>query len=294
VGYPLLGQLAIRRVPVAITTALLVGFILGLCLAIWFLFGDRLRWGLPSNESLDDEFTSLNPLWTTICIGDAAVQLLSDADATGGGIARMVVRSAVEGQLALAQIDDYIYRPFADYAWRPPLYAEARLRVSQLDAPGTLGFWFWNNGMGLGAELPDFRPFKWLGFYRIPPGATMAYTGVADRYRAAVMDGSWLGLARMFGVPLLPKLRATEVGLDARADWTQWHTYGIEWQPDRIRLLVDGEAILTSAARIRKSNRAPSTCGTRSLRHLRGWMWTTFACARRPDSGPSPTYSNTL
>lgn len=234
---------------------MVVGFVIGIAVTVWFLFGDRMRWDMMTHKTLDDDFSELDPLWTSICIGDAEVELYEEPGTRGGTFARMVINSAVAGQLALAQVDDYIYRPFADYPWRPPLFAEARLRVSAQQGPGTMGWWFWNNGMGLGAELPDMRPFKWLGFYRIPPDARLNYAGsgpgAPSRFRAAVMNGTWLGMASLMGVPLLPPLKTVEAPLDDLADWTQWHTFGIEWLTTRVRLFVDGEEVLSTKVRIR-------------------------------------------
>jgi hypothetical protein len=230
---------------------LIVGFVAGILLAAWYLFGNRLKWNTPAHQNLNEEFTSLDPFWTKICIGDANVNLLEEEGARGGKFARLVVNSAIEKQLALAQIDDYLYRPFADYAWRPPLYVEMRVRFSRDPGPGTAGMWLWNNGMGLGAELADFRPPRWLGFCRLSPAATLAFTNVQARFRATVLNGSWPGLLSMFGVPLLPRMRAVEQPLDGLNDWTIWHTYGIEWRVDSVRLLIDGETILECAERIK-------------------------------------------
>jgi hypothetical protein len=229
----------------------IIGFLIGAGLTVWFLFGNRLKWGIPAQVRLDDDFTTLNPFWTKLCIGPAEISLLPEEGTAGGTFARLVLKSALAGQLALAQIDDYLYRPFADYPWRPPLYAEMRLRLSHDHGPGTVGLWFWNNGMGLGAELADFRPPRWLGFYRISPAATLAYTDIQSRFRASVLNGTWPGLFSMFGAPLLPPLQAVEKPLDGLKDWTEWHTYAIDWQLDSVRLFIDGQTILECTAKIK-------------------------------------------
>jgi hypothetical protein len=228
-----------------------IGFVAGVLLTAWFLLGNRLQWKMPARERLHDDFTTLDPLWTTICVGNAGVNLLAEEGARGGTFARMIVKSAVTGQLALAQIDDYLYRPFADYPWWPPLCAQMRMRFSNNHGPGTAGFWFWNNGVGLGAELTDVRPFKWLGFYRISPSATLPYSAVQSRFRASVANGSWPGMLSLFGVSWLPAFKAVEQPLDGMKNWTEWHAFTIEWRLDHIRLLVDGECILDCDEKIK-------------------------------------------
>jgi hypothetical protein len=152
--------------------------------------------------------------------------------------------------LTLAQLDDYVYRSRADYAWRPPVRAEVRMRLSRTDKRGSAGFWFWNNAFPLWAEAADFRPLTWMGFQHISPSSRMDFTGIDPRYRASVVRSTWGGLLKMFGLPVAGRLQVVEVGLDTLADWTQWHTYAIEWETDQIRLFVDGNAVLQSPASI--------------------------------------------
>lgn len=229
---------------------LFMGLMLGIVAAVWYLLGSRLKWNIPHHRRVEDDFTGRDKFWTTYCVGDADVLRLDDPDTRGGTFARLIVNRADEDQLALAQIDDYAYRPTADFPWTPILRVEARLRFSE-HAPGTAGLFLWNNPIGLGAELPNLRPLKWIGFSRTPPNGTMRLSGTSPGFRASVVNGSWLGMLSMFGVPLLPRLRADAVSLDGRHDWTQWHTYIIEWWRDRVELYVDGEKVLHSRTRLK-------------------------------------------
>ncbi len=231
--------------------ALLVGLLLGALSMAWFLFGNRIRWKIPAHPEMQETFRDWDRFWTQLVIGDASVQRVNNLDEPSHHFVRMAVHKGENDQLVLAQIDDYLYRPMADYAWRPPLRATARMRFSENTGPGTAGWYLWNNPIGLGAELPDFRPFTWIGFYRFPSGGTLDLTDVEASFRASIVNGSWPGLAAMFGVPFLKKPFAVESGLDGLHDWTQWHIYTIEWRVNQVRLLIDDEPILESATRIR-------------------------------------------
>ncbi len=37
-----------------------------------------------------------------------------------------------------------------------------------------------------------------------------------------------------------------QIGFESRGDFTQWHTFGVEWTPERITYLLDGEAKFTT------------------------------------------------
>lgn len=228
----------------------ILAFLLGVGVTTWFLFGNRMRMGILSHAAIDDDFTTLDKFWSTLCIGDARVELLDDSAARGGTFARMVVRRADDDQLALAQIDDYIYRPMADFAWRPPLTLETRLRFSSNQGPGTVGLFLWNNPLGLGAELADVRPMKWIGFYRASPTSDFSALGEKTGFRATVLNGSWFNLIAMFA-PLFPKPAVYEKPLDGVMDWSEWHTFTIDWRVSRTTITIDGEPMLDASEQIR-------------------------------------------
>ncbi|MBN1564034.1 MAG: hypothetical protein JXA10_09345 [Anaerolineae bacterium] len=228
----------------------LIAFLLGVSVTAWFLFGNRMRMGIPAHASIDDDFTTLDKFWATLCIGDARVELIDDASARGGKFARTVVNQAADDQLALAQIDDYIYRPMADFAWTPPLTLETRMRFSSNQGPGTVGLFLWNNPMGLGAELADVRPMKWIGMYRASPTSDFSALGEKTGLRATVLNGSWFNLFALF-MPLFPKPPVYEKPLDGLKDWTEWHTFHIEWRAHQIVITIDGDTMIDAHERIK-------------------------------------------
>lgn len=225
-----------------------IGLIIGIGGAVWILLRSRLKWNIPSHRRVEDHFTAPDKFWTTFCVGSAHVEIMEEAGTRGGTFARLIVNHADSDQLALAQIDDYAYRPAADYAWRPSLRIEARMRFSANAGPGTAGLYLWNNPRAL--DITSIRPFKWIGFYRTSPNSRFDLSGIPHGFRASVVNGSWLSLLSVFGVPMVPRLRADEAALDSKHDWTQWHTFVIEWWDNRVELYVDTEKVLTSRTRI--------------------------------------------
>lgn len=233
-----------------IIAAGIIGVILGSFVTTWFVFGNRLRTNARVYERIEDDFSERGAGWTYLTIGNSEVQLLDDPDEPGNRFARLLVNSAADDQLALAQIDDYTYRSHADYLWNPPLSVEVRMRSSHQNLPGTAGLYLWNNPFDLGSELGELRPLRWLGFYQIPETANYTLTGISTGYRASVANGTWASLLNMFGASFLPELDANEVLLDEQNDLTDWHVYRIEWRTESVQLWLDDVQILETQTRI--------------------------------------------
>ena len=227
------------------------GLTIGLGLLIWFITGNHLKLGIPKIEMLEDDFTGRTKFWANLCIGDSEVEYLPETDCAGNSFARLKVSGGENDQLALAQLDDYSYRPRADFNWEPPLVIDFRLRFSDQNGLGTGGFYLWNNPLGLGSELPNLRPLKWIGIYRFGPGAQMTFSTETDNFRASVMNGRWLDVLTFLGLPFAPPLRLKEFGLDQRHDWTQWHTYRIEWLTEQVNIAIDDEPILSYKTKLK-------------------------------------------
>ncbi len=222
-----------------------LGLSLGIGLLIWFVIGDHLSLKIPHPDILEDDFTTRQKFWANLCIGDAEIEHLHEEGCEGDMFARLKVNSGQQDQLVLAQLDDYSYRPHADFPWQPPLRLEFRVRFSSQNGSGTAGFYLWNNPLGLGSEATNLRPLKWIGMYRIADGAYMKFSDQSHNFRATVSNGRWLDILTFLGLPFAPKLRLKETGLDSAYDLTQWHTYAIEWLPNKINIAIDDDEVLS-------------------------------------------------
>ncbi len=224
--------------------SLIIGLFIGMASMLWLFFKLRMSWDIPARLRVHDDFAQYDKFFTRLCIGDAQVEFLQEDGTSQGHFVRLQVNHADDDQLVLAQIDDYSYRPMKDYPWMPPIRVEARMRFSSNTKPGAAGLYLWNNPTGLGAEATSYRPLKWIGFYRSPD---FNITGIQSGFRASVVNGSWLSSLSMFGL----KLDATEVALDDQYDWTQWHTYLIEYWKYRVVLYINGEQLLAAHTSIK-------------------------------------------
>lgn len=169
-----------------------------------------------------------------------------------------------------AQLDDTAGRARRDFRWRPPLRLSLRARVSRAALPGTFGFGFWNDPFsfsfgqfGAARKLPAAPQCAWF-FHGAPPLDLPLVRGVpGSGWKAATLR------SRAVPLPLLAPLAAGGLILASlpltrrwifdrahafylaeesllREDPTAWHTYTIDWQPDRVLFLVDGAPALES------------------------------------------------
>jgi hypothetical protein len=169
-----------------------------------------------------------------------------------------------------AQIDDTRRLPRGSFPWRPPLRLRLRARASHAEPPGTLGFGFWNDPFavslgqgGAARRLPAPPRAVWF-FYASPPAELGFTPGVpghgwkAMSLRAPAVPALLLAPAAAAALLLtrLPPLRspvmrlalgsvaAAEALLAARL--AEWHAYGIDWSPGRVRFSVDDRVVLES------------------------------------------------
>jgi hypothetical protein len=169
-----------------------------------------------------------------------------------------------------AQLDDTAGRARRNFRWRPPLRLSLRARLSRAAPPGTFGFGFWNDPFGFsfghfGAarKFPAAPQCAWF-FHGAPPLDLPLARGVpGSGWKAATLR------AQAIPLPLLAPLAAGGLVLASlpvtrrwifdrarsfyRADEallpvapSEWHTYVIDWQPDRVLFLVDGAPVLVS------------------------------------------------
>ncbi len=159
-------------------------------------------------------------------------------------------------------------RPFAPLLpWKPPYHLELRLRASAPNLPGTWGFGLWNDpfilslGLGGGSRrfpaLPNAAwfffasPHNYLSFRNdLPARGFLAATFASPHLPAPLLALASLA-APGFLVPFLSQLLRLAarqfVSQDAAlitTDPTDWHTYSLDWQVDRILLSVDSNPVL--------------------------------------------------
>ena len=159
-----------------------------------------------------------------------------------------------------AQIDDYQGLARRDFLWRPPLRFTARARFSHASGglTGTAGFGFWNDPFRISGLRPPALP-QALWFFYAGPDADMrlAPDQPGWGWKASVVDARtyrFLAAAPLLALaaPLLriPPLtgwlwRALQraAGIEdllLPVAMRDWHIYTIDWQPGRVRFLVDG------------------------------------------------------
>ncbi len=174
-----------------------------------------------------------------------------------------------------AQLDDYLHRPRKDFCWLPPLSLVLEAAFSDPSHNGTWGFGFWNDpfnaSLGLGGSarrLPVLPNAAWF-FYASPPNHLALHTHPADGFLAATFRSPRIpSLALAPGLILAPllfthpsarllrKLAGIVVkdqGERVNPDVRKWHTYGLDWFPDRVDFYIDGT--LTSS--LNQSPRGP-------------------------------------
>lgn len=207
---------------------------------------------------VQDDFLgeSRNAHWNRLATGSAWV------DESFG--LRLKLAKAPAGKLSVAQVDDYINRPRADYCWLPPLILRLKARVTHPSGSllGTAGFGFWNNMAPLWGTRMEVNP-NWIWYYYASPQSTISLTnGPANGWKASAVYGGKGGERAMAAanafmkIPLLGRL-VTGVRMPAREkalpdwDFTQWLDFEIHWLPESIHFRIDGEEVM--AARVKVS-----------------------------------------
>jgi hypothetical protein len=167
-----------------------------------------------------------------------------------------------------AQVDDYHLIPREQFRWSPPCKMTLRARASHPDPPGTLGFGFWNDpftisiGQGGAARRFPIPPQTIWFFYgskendirlnpRLPGHGWKASTIRSPKMPglilapavAAAMAISTFPIFRSWIMNIIQRIeKVDEVMLKERLD--QWHTYGIEWNIEKVVFHVDGMEVL--------------------------------------------------
>jgi len=186
------------------------------------------------------------------------------------GAWRLEIPAGAAGRYRLAQIDDYHQLRRRDFPWWPPLRLSLRARASAPDLPGTWGFGLWNDpfslSMGLGGaaqRFPALPNAAWF-FFASPPNylsfrddlpaqgflaATFQAPAIPAPLQAPLLALAAPGLALAalpVGARLVRRLLRRLVRQSAAlvpGDVTAWHTYTLDWQPDGVTFMVDGDTI---------------------------------------------------
>lgn len=192
------------------------------------------------------------------------------------GLWRLEIPKGPGGAYRWAQLDDYMEKSRRDFPWRPPLRLELRSRVSHPDLPGTWGFGLWNDpfsaSLGVGgtaARLPALFNTAWF-FYGAPPNylafrddhpaqGFLAATFAAPSIPALLLAPGALA-APLLAVRLLARrIRGLmswlirESGARITLDPTEWRSYQLEWQQNRVIFRIDGAEVFATPV----SPRAP-------------------------------------
>ncbi len=183
---------------------------------------------------------------------------------SGDSTVRLATQDARAGKYSDAQLDDYHSLPRRRWPWRPPLRMSVRARASRADLVGTAGFGFWNDPFTLSGWVNALPQAVWF-FYASPPSNMALVPGVPGwGWKAAIVNTTFKTAWRL-GLPTaLAVLWARLTGRTARAarwverisgarealldlDWTNWHTYELDWQRDIAIFWIDGEQVFQAS-----------------------------------------------
>ncbi len=194
----------------------------------------------------------------------------ANVEKTGQGAWRLGIPPGPAGRYRLAQIDDYSRLRRSAFPWRPPLRLSLRGRVCDAGLPGTWGFGLWNDPFSMGVlsqagllRLPALPNTAWF-FYASPHNyLSFRDDQPASGWLAAVFRSAPLPSALLpLGAPILPLLAfprtarplrrlarrlISEQAVQLAVDPTQWHTYQLSWEAQRVRFYVDEAIVLESA-----------------------------------------------
>lgn len=188
------------------------------------------------------------------------------------GVWRLEIPAGQARRYRLAQWDDTSGLLRNQFKWRAPTLMKLRARTSSGKIAGTFGFGWWNDpfGMGIlsglrGVRLPVLPQAVWF-FYASPQSHLALYEDIpAKGWTASVFNSASSCLAALkIGAAFLPGLLSKRVAqyairysrrfvsqeaVSLDIDITEWHVYQIDWRPDRVEFIVDGEpALITKEA----------------------------------------------
>jgi hypothetical protein len=161
----------------------------------------------------------------------------------------------------LAQLDDYANTKRGDFPHRPSLRLSLRARASIASLPGTWGFGLWNDPFGLSLgfggnplRMPALPNAVW--FFHASKESYLSFSDkpgngfLAQVFRSPAFP--IIGLANVAVTLPFSKVKARskmgqvveEAGVRLGIDPTAWHTYRLEWSPERCALWLDEDRVL--------------------------------------------------
>lgn len=169
---------------------------------------------------------------------------------------RLTIPASSQNEYHLAQVDDYMHLPRREFSAHPPLTLSLRARASSESIPGTWGFGLWNDplGLSLGFGGNPFRLPAWpnaIWFFHAsqknhlsfrndkPAHGFLAQTFSSPRFHPLLLP---VGLTFPFSKKKTRRLLSRIVEEDSVAisiNETQWHSYRLEWNPNRSAFWVD-------------------------------------------------------
>lgn len=188
---------------------------------------------------------------------------------------RMEIPAGDASAYCFAQLDDYGGLPRRAFPVQPPFTLQLRARASGNSLPGTWGFGLWNDPFGISLgfggnpwrmpALPNALWFfhaseeNYLSFGKPtlstqPDNAANGF--LAQIFRSPVIPAPILALGGLTALPFLATRKSRgwlrglvghtigEAGVRIHVDVTDWHTYRLEWNPDRSSFWVDEALIL--------------------------------------------------
>lgn len=198
---------------------------------------------------------------------------------TGGGKANIVrsvlklsYESAESTEYTDAQIDDYTMRSRKEYLWKPPLRMTVRAKASHPAATekneegtlkGTAGFGFWNKPFTMQGKWFTLPESVWF-FYSSPPSNMALVPGVPGwGWKAQVVHTARVSIV-LQALPLAITMLYGKISGNSRQagkwiqrfsgthekliaeNFTEWHTYCLEWLPDEVIFYVDEKEMFRS------------------------------------------------
>lgn len=174
---------------------------------------------------------------------------------------------AIKGQYTDAQLDNYQGLARSRFPIEPPFRLKLQARISRSSPLGTFGFGLWNDPFSFSIGLAESK-HRWPNppnalwfFYGSPPNEMQfdpASTGrgwVASCIVSPPIPAIALvpGAALAFLLARLPLFRSAVIATMQRAihaeetalgvDFTNWHSYEINWEPDEVIFSVDQKIV---------------------------------------------------
>jgi hypothetical protein len=175
-----------------------------------------------------------------------------------------------EERYSLAQLDDYMHLTRGQFPHQPPFRMKLEARVSNADLPGTWGFGLWNDPFSVGSLTGGVKRLL-----PVLPNAAWFFYGSRENHLTLQDDVPASGFhMKTFRSPLVPSIfsilavpvspfllcswTARIIRRTARAlvqedahvikmDVTDWHSYGLIWERERVRFTVDDTRIFQTA-----------------------------------------------